>query len=67
MDLSVMGLPLESDMDCVQPLSALVIVKGLDALGDVCYWTSTTEGLTSVEAWGMAEFAAHTAREGGSI
>jgi hypothetical protein len=66
-ELSVLGLPLctdgnEADYDIVQPLCALVVVKGIDSAEKVAYWVLKTEELSNVEASGMALFALDTAR-----
>jgi hypothetical protein len=52
--VTVAGLPLEGENDIMQPLAAVVCIKGLDAEGKVCYWSRATEGLTLTEAQGMA-------------
>ena len=50
--VSVAGMSL-GDLDIVQPLSAVVCIKGLDSDGDVAYWSQVTEGLSVTEgsAW----------------
>ena len=53
-DVTVAGLPLIGENDIMQPLAAVVCVKGLDGDGKVCYWSRSTEGLTTTEAQGMA-------------
>ena len=53
-DVTVAGLPLIGENDIMQPLAAVVCVKGLDEEGKVCYWSRSTEGLTTTEAQGMA-------------
>lgn len=53
-DITVAGLPLVGENDIMQPLAAVVCVKGLDAEGTVCYWSRATEGVTTTEAQGMA-------------
>jgi hypothetical protein len=40
-----------------QPLCGLVIVKALDADGDVVYLTAATPDLMTVECLGMARYA----------
>ena len=50
--MDLVGVP-----DDVTPLAALVIVKALDEDGDVAYYCKATEGLSSVEALGMAGYA----------
>ena len=52
--ISVAGLPLIGENDIMQPLAAVVCVKGLDEDGKVCYWSRSTEGLSTTEAQGMA-------------
>lgn len=52
--VTVAGLPLLGENDIMQPLAAVVCVKGLDATGAVCYWSRATEGLSTTEAQGMA-------------
>jgi hypothetical protein len=53
-DVTVAGLPLVGENDIMQPLAAVVCVKGLDEQGNVCYWSRATEGLSTTEAQGMA-------------
>lgn len=52
--VSVAGLPLAGENDILQPLAAVVCIKGLDERGNVCYWSRATDGLTLTEAQGMA-------------
>lgn len=52
--VTVAGLPLIGENDIMQPLAAVVCVKGLDEQGKVCYRSRATEGLTTTEAQGMA-------------
>ncbi len=52
--VTVAGLPLIGENDIMQPLAAVVCVKGLDEQGKVCYWSRATEGLSTTEAQGMA-------------
>lgn len=52
--MDVAGLPLAGENDIMQPLAAVVCVKGLDGSGRVAYWSRATEGLTTTEAMGMA-------------
>jgi hypothetical protein len=54
MDVTVAGLTLEGENDIVHPIGAVVVIKGLDAAGEVCYWSRSTDGLTLTEALGMA-------------
>ena len=64
----ILGMPLDvADDDLIataQPLSGFVMVKALDSDGDLLYLTAATEGLTSVECLGMAEYAALKLRHG---
>lgn len=53
-DVTVAGLPLAGENDIMQPLAAVVCVKGLDESGSVCYWSRATDGLSLTEAQGMA-------------
>lgn len=57
----ILGMPLDAAEDdliaTAQPLCGLVIVKALDAGGEVVYLTAATEGLKTVECLGMAEYA----------
>lgn len=48
----------------VVAVEALVLIKGLDEDGDVCFFTRTSEGLTTWEALGMLEAAAEIRRAG---
>jgi len=50
----VAGLELTGENDIMQPLAAVVCVKGLDEQGNVSYWSRSTEGLSLTEAQGMA-------------
>lgn len=52
--ITVAGLPLEGENDIMQPLAAVVCIKGLDAEGKVAYWSRATDGVTTTEALGMA-------------
>jgi hypothetical protein len=64
-EYTALGLPLDSRdeaYDVVQPLEAVVIVKGLDSDDAVRYWTIKTPDLTNVEAMGMAMFGYEVAR-----
>ena len=62
----VCGLPLEGADDIGQPVAALVIVKTFDGDSEigVCYRVRATGGLSTVEALGMADYAALRLREG---
>ena len=65
MEYSVLGLPLDTpgeDYDVVQPLEALVVVKGLDSRGKLCHWTFKTSDLLNVDAMGMAMWAYEVAK-----
>lgn len=53
-ETTVAGLPLTGENDIMQPLAAVVCIKGLDEQGRVCYWSRSTEGLSTTEAQGMA-------------
>jgi hypothetical protein len=59
------GLPLAGGEDIAQPVAALVVVKSFDADADagVCYLVRATEGLSAVEALGMADYAVVRLRE----
>ena len=61
----VCGLPLEGGGDIGQPVAALVVVKTFDGDSEigVCYRVRATGGLSTVEALGMADFAALRLRE----
>lgn len=54
-----LGLPLGGADDIGQPIAALVVVKYFDdeAENGVAYRALATDGLTSVEAIGMARYA----------
>lgn len=52
--VTVAGLDLAGNLNVMQPLAAVVCVKGLDGDGKVCYWSRATEGLSTTEAQGMA-------------
>jgi hypothetical protein len=64
MDLTVLGLPLEtdSDFDLEQPLEAVVVVKGIDKSGGISHWAARTPGLSNIEITGMAMWALDVAR-----
>jgi hypothetical protein len=54
-DLTVAGMPLVCEADDIAvPLAAVVVIKGLDADGDIAYWSCATENLKTTEALGMA-------------
>jgi hypothetical protein len=55
-DATVCGLLIEGSEDFGQPVAALVVVKLLEEAG-VRYCARATDGLTSVEALGMARTA----------
>jgi hypothetical protein len=54
MDITIAGMGLEGENDIMQPLAAVVCVKGLDENGKVAYWSRATDGVTTTEAIGMA-------------
>jgi hypothetical protein len=56
-DATVCALPIKGMPDDVTPLAALVVLKALDADGDVAYYARATDSLTTVEAIGMAVYA----------
>lgn len=62
MDLTAVGLPLDAGDDDkdIQPLAALVVVKTFEPDGEcgVGYRVRATDGLSDVEAYGMAKLAA---------
>jgi hypothetical protein len=53
------GLPLAGGGGITQPVAVLVIVKCFDPDSEVgvCYQVRSTEGLSTVEALGMADYA----------
>lgn len=53
-EVSVAGLPLLGEHGIAHPLAAIVYIKGLDEQGNVAYWSRATDGLSTVEAIGMA-------------
>ena len=53
----VCGLPIVDMPDDIAPLAALVVVKALDTDGDLTYFARATDGVTVVEALGMARLA----------
>jgi hypothetical protein len=66
LEYTALGLLLETsdeDYDLVQPLEVLVVAKGLDSAGHVCYWVIKTPDLTNVEAAGMALFGLNVAQK----
>lgn len=59
-NLTVLGMPLnweEPPGYTVSPLSALVVMKGIDDDGDEVYAVMVTDGMSSVEAGGLATYA----------
>jgi hypothetical protein len=60
-DHTILGMPLDvADDDLIaslQPLCGMLIVKGLDEQGNVCYATAATGALSTVECLGMARYA----------
>lgn len=67
-DCTILGMPLELSEDdellSIQPISGFVVVKGIDETGRLRHYTAATDGLTSVECLGMAEYAALKLRAG---
>ena len=63
---AVCGLPLEGGEDTGQPVAALVILKTFDQDSEVgvCYQVRATDGLSTVEALGMADYAVLRIRDG---
>lgn len=57
MSAEACGLPIVGMPEGVTPLSALVVLKALDDEGDVTYYARATEGVSVVEALGMASLA----------
>lgn len=61
-DSLVLGMPLDlgedDELADAQPLAALVVVKCLAADGSIAYCARSTSGVQTVEALGMARFAA---------
>ena len=43
----------------ITPLEVLMVIRGLDDEGQVTHQWIATDGLTSIEALGMAEWTAH--------
>lgn len=61
-DWTLLGMPIArnpngEDDTILQPESALVVIKALDNNGTVTWRARSTEGLTAVEALGIANFA----------
>ncbi len=54
MEATVAGMELPGDNDIVQPLAAVVVIKGLDADNRIAYWSRATDDLSTTEALGMA-------------
>jgi hypothetical protein len=56
---AVCGLPLVGGEEIGQPIAALVVVKSFDPDSEagVCYQVRATDGLSTVEALGMADYA----------
>lgn len=52
-DGHVLGMPIEVDESVTAPVGAVVIVKALDAAGDMIHWIGKTSDVTQVEAVGM--------------
>lgn len=59
LELATDGAPDGEVYDIVQPLEALVIVRGLDSSDSLCTWVIRTSGMDTVLALGCAQFAAH--------
>lgn len=60
MDSTVMGMSLDWEDfagNKIFPMAALVVMKGIDHEGDEVFTVTNTEGLTAVDALGMASFA----------
>jgi len=62
----VCGMPLIGGEDFGQPVAALVVVKSFDPDGEagVSYQVRATDGLSTVEALGMADYAVLRIRDG---
>lgn len=54
---AVCGLPLVDMPEGIIPLAAVVVVKALDAGGDLAYYTQVTDDVTAVEMLGMIRYA----------
>ena len=58
----VYGLPIKDLPEGTQILECYVLVKGLNADGEVRFWEYRTSGLNPMEALGMATTAADSMR-----
>lgn len=67
---SILGMEVLTRLDgtdeaeVLHPIAALVVVKTLDQDGSVAYRVRATEGVSVVEAFGMAGYAADLLRAG---
>jgi hypothetical protein len=50
---TVLGMPVAVSDDLGQPLGAVLVIKGLDLAGQVCYFIAKTPDVTHTEAVGM--------------
>jgi hypothetical protein len=61
LDITALGIPLEGVPDkpdyYVSPISVLVVMRGIDSEGDEVYGCYTTEGMSHIEAGGLAKYA----------
>jgi hypothetical protein len=60
MDKTVLGIPLDlEDAEglTISPIAALVVAQGMDSEGRIVYTCLHTDGMTSVEALGLAHYA----------
>lgn len=55
--ITIAGLSLEAPDELVTPLGAVVVIKGLDCVGEVSYYIAKTDDVTGVEAIGMLTVA----------
>lgn len=63
-EFKCLGLPLDTswgenpaDYDIIQPLEALVIVRGLDSEDNEAHWVMRTAHLRNIEMRGMLDWA----------
>lgn len=57
---TVLGIPLDIEDEegmSISPIAALVVVEGFDSSGDTVYGVMHTEGVTTVQALGLANYA----------
>jgi hypothetical protein len=47
----------DDELNDIQPLCAVIVLKALNSDGRVCYLSRATTGLTSVEALAMVRYA----------